>query len=284
MSENRAIRKLETGRPSIDATTREAFNAGMKHILAVLLLLTLAAPAWGQDFDRGMQAYERGDYATALREWRPLANQSNASAQFNLGQMYSNGKGVVQDYAEAVKWYRKAAEQGYADAQFFLGGMYYKGEGVTQDYAEAVRWYRKAAEQGHAAAQFNLGSMYYVGLGVPRDYAKAAKWHRKAAEQGHASASFILGTMYLAGEGVPQDYVQAHMWFNLLVSRSPPGKSRGSVVETREMVAKFMTPAQIAEAQRLAREWMEKHGKKQSGHRRDDIDRKHGSSATPARR
>ncbi len=198
----------------------------MKRVaLAVAILTALATPAWA-DYQAGVAAHSRGDYAIALQEIKPLA------------------------------------EQGNSDAQTFLGVMYAEGQGVPQDYAEAVRWYRKAAEQGHAAAQFNLGSMYYVGLGVPRDYAKAAKWHRKAAEQGHASAQFILSTMYLAGEGVPQDYVQAHMWLNLLVSRSPPGKSRDSVVETREMVAALMTPEQIAEAQRLAREWKEKHGKK----------------------
>jgi hypothetical protein len=112
--------------------------------------------------DEGVAAYKRGDYASALREWRPLAKQGNAKAQNNLGIMYSEGLGVPQDDAEALQWYRKAAEQGDADGQFNLGLMYANGEGVPQDYARAVKWYRKAAEQGHAIAQNNLGLVLSV--------------------------------------------------------------------------------------------------------------------------
>ncbi len=186
----------------------------MKRILAALLLLTLAAPAWA-GWEEGVAAYERGDYATALREMRVLAMQGNAGAQFNVGLMYDNGQGVTQDYAEAVRWFRKAAEQGYAKAQFNVGLMYAKGEGVVQDYAEAVRWHRKAAEQGDAKAQFNVG------------------------------------LMYAKGEGVVQDYAEAHMWFNLAGAQGVK-----QAAKNRDMGAKLMTPAQIAEAQRLASEWM----------------------------
>ena len=105
----------------------------MKRILATLLLLTLAAPAWGQDIDKGLQAYERGDYATAVREWRPLAEKGNAIAQSKLGFMYAFGEGVTQDDAAAVGWWLKAAEQGDAKAQSNLGNQYSRGEGVPQD-------------------------------------------------------------------------------------------------------------------------------------------------------
>ncbi len=115
-------------------------------VLTIAILIGLAAPAWA-GFAEGFAAYERGDYATALREFRPLAEQGDAVAQYNLGIMYSKGQGVAQDYAEAVKWYRKAADQGNADAQNNLGHMYSKGRGVSQDDAEAVKWYRKAAKQ-----------------------------------------------------------------------------------------------------------------------------------------
>ncbi len=127
-------------------------------LLIAVLAVSLALPAWA-DFDDGWAAYERGDYATALREWTPLADQGVALAQNNLGGMYREGQGVPQDYAEAVKWYRLAAEQGHASAQYNLGSMYDNGYGVPQDYAEAVKWYRLAAEQGHASAQNNLGGM-----------------------------------------------------------------------------------------------------------------------------
>ncbi len=96
----------------------------MKRLLVVAALAVgLAMPAWGQDFDAGLAAYERGDYAAALKEWKPLAEQGYAAAQFNLGAMYDNGQGVPQDDAQAVQWYRLAAEQGMAEAQNNLGVM-----------------------------------------------------------------------------------------------------------------------------------------------------------------
>ncbi len=88
----------------------------MKRIaLAVALLVSLAAPAWA-GFDEGLAAYERGDYETAVREFKSLAEQGNALAQSILGGMYDEGQGVPQDYAEAVRWYRRAAEQGLPSA------------------------------------------------------------------------------------------------------------------------------------------------------------------------
>ncbi len=183
-----------------------------------VLLVVLAAPAWA-GWDESIAAYKRGDYATAFREMRPLAEQGLASPQFNLGLMYRKGQGVPQDDAEAARWYRKSAEQGHANAQYNLGVMYAKGQGVPEDYAEAVKWYRKAAEQGNASAQYNLGVTYYNG------------------------------------QGVPEDYVQAHMWFNLAAAGSPPGEDHDSADKNQDIVAKLMTPAQIAEAQRLAGMW-----------------------------
>jgi len=128
------------------------------------------------------------------------------------------------------------------------------GYGVPQDKAEAAKWYRMAAEQGAADAQYNLGVMYDNGYGVPQDYAEAAKWFRMAAEQGVADAQFNLGVMYANGDGVPQDYVKAYMWLNLAAAR---GKSEDK--KSRDTVAGWMTPAEIQEAQRLAREWFDKH-------------------------
>ncbi len=194
--------------------------------LAVALLIGLATPSQA-DFLDGEAAYLRGDYATAFQEFKPLAEQGDALAQFALGFMYEKGQGVPQDYAEAAKWHRKAAEQGLASAQYSLGLIYHKGHGVSQDYAEAVKWYRKAAEQGNAAGQLNLGVMDYKG------------------------------------QGVLQNYVQAHMWFSLAASRSSPGLRipsihRDDAVKNRDIIAARMSPAQIAEAQRLAREWKPK--------------------------
>ncbi len=155
----------------------------MKRLALTLILVSMHAGPVGAGWDEGIAAYERGDYETALRELYPLAEQGDAKAQNNLGDMYCYGHGVPQDYAEAVRWYLNAAEQGYAAAQ-------------------------------------------------P-----------------------LLGNMYEEGKGFPQDYVLAHMWFNLAASQLPPGITRDSVVNGLDEVAREMTPAQITEAQRLAREW-----------------------------
>jgi len=114
-----------------------------------------------------------------------------------------------------------------------------------------------AAEQGDDKAQLKLGSMYEIGQGVPQDDAEAAKWYRMAAEQGVATVQYNLGVMYNNGQGVPQDSAEAHKWVNLAASRSQ-GEDLEKFAKTRVALAERMTPSQIAEAQRLAREWKAK--------------------------
>jgi len=120
----------------------------MKRLVFILLLL-LASPAWAdsarEKFQRGWDAYHRGDYATALKEWRPLAVQGDAHAQHNLGNMYSKGKGVTQDYQTAISWFCKAVKQGHASAMNNLGATYITGEGVIQNYVQAHKWFNLAA-------------------------------------------------------------------------------------------------------------------------------------------
>jgi hypothetical protein len=125
------------------------------------------------------------------------------------------------------------------------------------DYATVLRLWRPLADQGNADAQVNLGFMCTGGHGVPQDYTEALKWFRRAADQDNATAQFNLGVMYDKGQGVPQDYVQAHKWYNLAASGfSAASDGRGKdAAAARDAVAAKMTPAQIAEAQKLAREW-----------------------------
>jgi Sel1 repeat len=140
-----------------------------------------------------------------------------------------------------------------ANAQYNLGVAYDKGLGVPQNYVEAMKWYRLAADQGKRSAQYNLGFMYEQGQGVPQNYAEAVKWYRLAADQGNALAQSNLGLMYTQGHGVPQNYINAHMWFNLAAAK---GYQDGE--EDRDLIEQSMTPAQITEAQKLAREWKPK--------------------------
>ena len=207
-----------------------------------------------KDIQDGIDSYKRGDYKTALERWKPLAEQGDAKTQFLVGAMYMDGLGITQDYSEAVKWYRLSAEQEFAMAQHNLGFMYEMGRGVKQDYKEAVKWYRLSAKQGFAKAQYNLGIRYDVGKGVKRDYKEAVKWYKLAAEQGFANAQLSLGDMYYQGQGFPQDYALAHMWFSIAEAN---GHQLGR--NTRDITVKSMTPAQIAEAQKLAWDWMKEH-------------------------
>ena len=117
----------------------------------VLSIVCLPSPAWA-DFETGMDAYNRGDYATVLNELRPLAEQGDAVAQNNLGAVYYNGQGVPQDYVQARQWFEKAVAQGDANAQFNLGVLYYKGQGVLHDYIQAHMWSSLAAANGNKKA------------------------------------------------------------------------------------------------------------------------------------
>ena len=140
----------------------EAENA-RKHIARVrmitMFILSFAMCStvlFARALEDGQAAYNRGDYATALKLFRPLAEQGNADAQNNLGWAYEQGSGVKRDFKEAMKWYRLAAEQGSARAEYSLGVLYYNGSGVRKNLEDAMKWYRMAAAQGDPKAQYNL--------------------------------------------------------------------------------------------------------------------------------
>ncbi len=183
-------------------------------VLAVLVCVTAPSAAMAGPYDDAMAAFEKGDYATALKLFQPLADQGDAGAQTQLGLMYDLGLGV------------------------------------SQDYARAMSLFHEAADQGDVTAQQDLGEMYFFANGVAQDYALAAKWYLRSANQGDAIALYKLGLMYAKGQGVPQDNVQAYRWLNQAVSRYPAGKDRDDATTALNVVAKTMTPAEIAEAQK----------------------------------
>ena len=105
------------------------------------------------DFSTGLEAYKKGDYVTAVKEWRPLADQGDAAVQYNLGLMYLDGHGVPQDPAQAVKWFTRSAEQDYTEAQHDLGAMYGAGQGVKRDYVQAYKWLNICAAKGNTGCE-----------------------------------------------------------------------------------------------------------------------------------
>jgi TPR repeat protein len=154
------------------------------------------------------------------------------------------------------------AEQGDVEAQGQLAYKYVIGEGVPKNPVLAWQWYRRAADSGDVLIQYIVGSSYLYGdenLGVIMDRAEAAKWYRRAAEQGEKSVGLgqrELGRLYEKGWGVPKDDVLAYMWYNLAAAKE--GGAFSTAAFHRDTLAEQMTPAQIAEAQRLTREWKPK--------------------------
>lgn len=150
----------------------------------LLAVLVFATAAWGADLDKGLAAFDRGDYATAMAECLPLAENGNAEAMFCVGRMYANGFGVDLDDAKALHWLGLAAGNGHAEAQYTLGVMHANGWGVAMNEVPAAGFYRLAAENGHLKAQAALGFSYKHGAGVERDLQAAYMWFDVAAQRG----------------------------------------------------------------------------------------------------
>jgi TPR repeat protein len=187
-------------------------------LLLLMFACTVALPVRAGPLQDAQAAYDRGKYAVALDLWQPLA------------------------------------EQGDPDAQAGLGSLYLGGYGVPRDEAAAMAWFRKAAEQGHAGGQFSLGSLYYGR----KEYGPATSWYRRSAEQGNALAQIRLARMYAEGPGLARDDVQAYRWFAVAAMRGADSYARTNAAQGRDATAPKMTPAQVAEAERLVREWKPK--------------------------
>jgi uncharacterized protein len=246
-------------------------------------LLGVAA-AWA-DTAAGMEAFRNKDYGKAFREWKAAAEAGQAEAQFDLGVLYAQGKGVRRDLTMAERWYRKAAEQGNAEAAFALGQMYSLGWGVPRDEADALRWfqmanspdsdgpstdwsliegygvqqdqkqaaywYELAAEKGHAEAQFALGRLYAEGKGgIPHDEEQAVRWVRASASQGYEPAQARLGIRYANGQGIQQDTKRAYFWLTLAYLHGDK-----SVEKLRAAMAAKLSPADVSATDQSAQNW-----------------------------
>ena len=222
----------------------------MYRIIGIALLMAVQS-ASAMDFWTGSAYYLRGDFGAAILEWRPLAEEGDARAQYYLGLMYARGEGLPEDNHQAAHWFRKSAEQGNPQSQYQLGMLYANGKGVPEDDRQAVHWLSESARQGDARAQFNLGIMYELGEGVPRDDRQAVNWYRQAAEQGHARAQFGLGSMFAEGSGIAQDNLRAYAWFNLAATRGDE-RVRYLAERRRAALLEEMANAQVVEAQLLS--------------------------------
>ena len=143
--------------------------------LAVAAFVLAAQPSVAAPYDDAFASYQKGDYATALKLMRPLAENGDANAQYNMGAMYMNSLGVQQDHKQAAKWFEMAAAKGNVFAEADLATLYESGLGVPKDYKEAMRLFKLAAAQKNPIAEAHIGTMYDRGLGVPQDYAEAVR-------------------------------------------------------------------------------------------------------------
>ncbi len=195
-------------------------KVGVRNFLsAFAIAAALGAPAAAGPLEDGTAAYREKSYAKAAELWQPLA------------------------------------EKGDAAAQYFLGTLYAEGKGVEQNDATAFAWFLRAANQGSAAAQYNVGASYAEGTGVEKSNPDAAKWFQRAADQGMAYAQLNLGLLYAAGHGVPQDNVEAFKWLELAFSRLPAGGARMDVARAMTDVAAKMNREQLNEAKERELAW-----------------------------
>lgn len=194
--------------------TQNIFNdIFMKKFFLSITLMLSSINLFAQSFEEAKQAYDNGDYNTAITIAEQLTDCPDA--QILLGNIYIDGLGINHaNFAKAMEYYQKAADANNAEAQYIIGSLFYSGRGLHQSYSEAAVWYEKSALNGYAQAQSDLGEMNYRGKGIPRDYTKAAKWFEMAAEQNDAKAMFFLGGMYNSrNQGVQTNTLKtAELW------------------------------------------------------------------------
>ena len=175
----------------------------------ILLCSRLSAAA---DLEAAKRAYQQNDYATAFKEFSPLAEQGNEEAQLFLGKMYMIGQGVLKDPAQALKYFKESAEKGNADAQFFLGSMYLLPQ---TDVAEGVKWLRLSADQGNQDAQWLLGKAYLQGAKDFRpDLVQAEMWLRLASNKNleFYQTELIGGERQMTADQIAKGKALAEAW------------------------------------------------------------------------
>jgi len=209
---------------------------------------------------------------TALLAFNAYTQTKSVNQNGSLQETMTASPGLAALYVRALE----SSDPGIKEV---LALMFEDGVRLSPNPGEALNWYRAAANEGSAGAQTRLAHAYRDGsLGLSKDLREAVTWYRKAADQAAPTAQYELGRAYFFGSGVPQDFIQAHMWANLAVTRLASSESLGgqmgisaqlrqtisdsvrAATELRNQVSLRMTSQQLAEAQRLAREWKPEKG------------------------
>lgn len=234
----------------------------MSRFLAGLVLVLFTASAMGDI------------WSSLFREKLAEANNGNPEAQYDVGTMYQNGRGVKADRGKAIGWYKKAAaqgesksisrlqlmqanatrfqktaseaKQGDADSQYDLGNMHMKGVGTNIDYQQAVKSFEQSAGQGHIKSAYKLGLIYYEGNDIKRNGKKAYKWFRQAAENGYPAAQYYLGKLFADGTGVRKDLAESLVWLNKAVDGGFDQARREMIAVSESIKAASARKEQVA--------------------------------------
>jgi hypothetical protein len=235
----------------------------LRNLFCAAMLFHTGAVAAGSDI-----------WASLFSETLQQARNGDSEAQYNVGAMYQNGRGVAANRNKAIEWYTRAADQdnskamsrlelmeanrssfnsemqhaenGNAESQYNIGNMFTKGNGTGIDLKQAVSWYEKAASQGHIKAAYKLGLAHYEGAGVRKNGKQALKWFSIAADDGYAPAQYYLGRLHVEGNGVRRNYGTALEWFTRAVDGGFD-QARGEMIDVTErmqMQAASGKPAQ----------------------------------------
>ena len=270
--------------------------ASNRHILffAAALAALLGASDARADFKTGEAAYKAGNYSDAYLQLLPAARGGNAQAQFLLGQLSDNGLGTVAlDPREAARWYRMAADQNHGEAQFVLARAHAFGRGVKQDKDLALNWLKKAAENNFEQAMLDLARLHDEGRVVEKDPVRAAQLIERAASLGNPDAEYAFAERLASGNGVARDQKHAWEWFKRAADNGQPAalyrigqiifkrdrsiednitayawltlaaklgsdEVKKDAARDRDLLAKDMTPGDIAAAMARVRDWKPK--------------------------
>jgi len=224
-------------------------RAGYRLVAAVLALMIWASPLLA-GYEAALEALDRNDLQTALREARQGAEQGDPRAQRLYGYMLLKGGDTKANPQEGLRWLRTAADKGDVIAQRELGAAHFFGTGIAKNVSEAALWYRKAAESRDALGQFMLAILHLSGQGVAKDEGESARWMRAAADQGEPAAQLGLAGYYRKGIGVPKDHLQAYVWVSLAVKAKMP-----KAAAMKKEIAKDLSAEQRKEGDRLTRAW-----------------------------
>jgi len=192
----------------------------------LFIIVCMVSALYSDQFTQAVEDYEEGMYDSALRTFYTLAQDDDDKAQYNLALMYANGLGVEIDNAKAKLWYEKAARQGNASAQYNLAQLYTTEESSdSKHYFKAKYWYEKSIEGGIVDAYNNLASLYMEGKGVKADKNKALSLLKQGAKKGDSTAQLNLAVLYAWGEGIPHNKMEAYNNFRKALQS---GKSEAS--------------------------------------------------------